>query len=65
MTDEPQKVSSRGDLAGLWNAEADADQFLSAGTAEHANVPDPDGIFQPDHGGELGIESAVLRGAGR
>ena len=35
-----------------------------AGVAEPAHVPDADGIFQPDSGGELGIEPAVLRGAG-
>ena len=35
-----------------------------AGAAEPADVPDADGIFQPDPGRELGIEPAVLRGAG-
>ena len=61
----PGAVSVRGDFARLRHAQADAGEFLSAGAAEPAHVPDADGILQPHHGGELGIEHAVLGGAGR
>ena len=65
MTDEPQRGELLRDFACVWHAETDANRLLSAGTAEHAYVSDVDGIFQPDYGGKLGIQSAVLRGAGR
>ena len=58
------KLSPRGDLARVRHAQADAGEFLSAGAAEPAHLPDADGILQPHPGGELGIESAVLRRAG-
>ena len=36
-----------------------------AGAAQPAHLPDADGLLQPHHGGELGIQHAVLGGAGR
>ena len=60
-----QRGQLRSDLAGLRHAQADAGQFLPAGAAEPAHLPDPDGIFQPHHGGELGIQHALLGGSGR
>ena len=52
-------------FARLRHSQADAGQFLSAGAAEPAHVPHADGLFQPHSGGKLGIEPALLRGAGR
>ena len=52
-------------LAGLRHTEADARQFLRARTAGPAHLPRPDGLLQPHYGGELGIEYALLGGAGR
>ena len=51
-------------LARFRHAQADAGQLLRAGAADPAHLPCPDGLLQPDHGGELGIQRAVLGGAG-
>ena len=61
----PERGQLRSHLARLRHAQADAGQFLPAGTAEPAHVPHADGLFEPHHGGELGIEHALLGGAGR
>jgi hypothetical protein len=55
----------RRHLARLRHAQADAGQFLRAGAAQPAHLPHPDGLLQPHHGGELGIEHPVLGGPGR
>ena len=67
MADEvPKRRQLRGHLARLRHAQADAGQFLSSrNLLQPAHLPHPDGLLQPHHGGELGIEHAVLGGAGR
>ena len=62
--DAAQGHQLRGHFASLRHAQADAGEFLRAGAAQPAHLPHPDGLFQPDHGRELGIEHAVLGGAG-
>ncbi len=53
------------DFARIRHAQADLGQFLSAGDAEPSDLPHLDGILQSHHGGELGIEHAVLGVPGR
>ena len=65
MADQPQHVTPAAISRAFGTPKPTLDRLLSTGTAEPAHVPDADGLFQPDHGGELGIESAVLRGPGR
>ena len=52
-------------LARFRHAQADPGQLLRAGAAGAAHLPRPDGLLQPHHGRELGIQHAVLGGAGR
>jgi hypothetical protein len=54
-----------GYFTRVGHAEADAGQLLSSGIIEPENVPDSHGLFEPDHGGELGIEPALLGRCGR
>src|SRR5581483_1363314 len=51
--------------SGFWDAEANADAFVSTGAVISAHVSGPDGIFKPHSGRELGIEQLVLRRARR
>jgi hypothetical protein len=63
--DNPQGSQLRRHLARVRLAQAYPFQFLSAGAAQSAHVSHSDGLLQPHHGRELGIEHAVLGGAGR
>ena len=60
----PQRHQLRGHFARLRHAQAHAREFLRAGAAQPPHLPHADGLFQPDHGRELGIEHAVLGGPG-
>ncbi len=64
--DSPERCRSfaRCDFTLLRHSEADAYPFLSTGTSVSAHVSGPDGVLEPDPGGELGIEQSVFRGAG-
>ena len=62
--ESPADAQPGGDLAGVRHSQADAGEYLRLGIAESPHLPDSDGILQPDPGGELGVEPAVLRGAG-
>ena len=64
QSNAPEEVSPAGHFARVRNTQADAGEFLPPGAAQPADVPHVDGIFQPDHGGKLGIELLVLGGAG-
>ena len=58
--------SATAAISRAWGTpEADAGELLSPRAAEPEDFPDSDGLFEPDHGGELGIESALLGRRGR
>ncbi len=50
------EVSEQADFARLGHAQADADELVPPGAAEPANFSHADGLFEPHHGRELGIE---------
>jgi hypothetical protein len=52
-------------LTRLRHAQAHAGQLVPAGVADPADLPHPDGLFEPRSGGELGIQHALLGRAGR
>ena len=54
----PEGDQLRGHLARLRHAQADAGQLLRARAPQPAHLPHPDGLLQPHHGGELGIQHA-------
>ncbi len=62
--ESPAAVELRNHLPRLRHAKADAGEFVLTRIARPANVSHFDGLFQPDPGRKLGIESSVLRGFG-
>ena len=56
----PAAVELRSHFALLRNAQADACELVFAGIAQSSHVSDADGLFQPHHGRELGIESCCI-----
>ena len=56
----PEGDQPRGRLPRLRHTQADPGELLRARASQPAHLPHPDGLLQPHHGGELGIQHPLL-----